>query len=115
MRCAFAKFGALTAISALTLAGPAFPASPDVERATQILKDSRGDQCQRQQLRGQILLAHQAHDQPQLDALGPQLEAINHRLKATEDQLKALKAVIRKNSDDQNAFETAQLELADCE
>ncbi len=92
-----------------------FAASPDVETALGLYKQSHADQCQKKKIQVQLFLAHQSHDQDKLGKLEPELEAINKRLKPTEDKLNALKANMNKNPDDKSAFETALLQVRDCE
>lgn len=99
----------------LVSSAPAFAAGADVQAAVDLMKQSHADQCQKKKIQVQLLLAHQQHDQGKLNALGPELDAINKRLKPTEDRLNALKAAIKKNPDDEAAFETALLEMGDCE
>lgn len=94
---------------------PSFAASPDVEAALELSKQSHGDLCQKRKIQVQLLVAHQSHDQDKLRMLGPDLDAINKRLKPTEDKLNALKAKMDKNPDDRNAYETGLLTLGDCE
>lgn len=106
----------LFAIAAsLIFSAPVFAASADVQAAIALMKQTHADQCQKKKIQVQLLVAHQHHDQGKLDALGPGLDAINKRIKPTEDKLNALKAVIKKNPDDASAFDTALLELGDCE
>jgi len=106
----------LFAIAAsLAFSAPAFAASADVQAAIDLMKQTHADQCQKKKIQVQLLLAHQHHDQDKLDALGPELDAINKRVKPTEDKLNALKAVIKKNPDDESAFEMALLEVGNCE
>jgi predicted nucleic acid-binding Zn-ribbon protein len=109
------KFAFLVFAASLVSAAPAFAAGADVEEAVALMKQSHADQCQKKKIQVQLLLAHQHHDQDKLNALGPELEAINKRLKPTEDKLAALKAKIKKNPDDAGAFETALLQVGDCE
>ncbi len=101
--------------AAATLAAPAFAVSPDVDAAIQLSKQHHAEQCAKKKIQVALFVAHQHHDQNQLDALAPQLDDINRRLKPTEDQLNALKASIKKNPDDQSAYETGLLQLGDCE
>ncbi len=103
----------LLAAAALSL--PVFAASPDLQAAVDLMKQSHADECQKQKIKVQLLAAHQAHDQDKLRALEPQLNQINQRLKPAEDKLNALKANIKKNAEDLSALETASLQLADCE
>ncbi len=93
----------------------AFAVSPDVEAAIDLDKHHHAEQCEKKRIQVQLLIAHQHHDQEKLNSLAPELEDINKRLKPTEDKLNALKANIKKNPDDQSAYETALLQLGDCE
>ena len=93
----------------------AFAVSPDVEAAIDLDKNHHAEQCEKKRIQVQLLIAHQHHDQEKLNSLAPELEAINKRLKPTEDKLNALKANIKKNPDDQSAYETALLQLGGCE
>jgi hypothetical protein len=106
-------FSAFAAGFAFSL--PAFAVSPDVEAAIELSKQHHGEQCEKKKIQVQLLIAHQHHDQAKLSALGPALDAINQRLKPTEDKLNAFKMSIKKNPDDQSAYETALLQLGDCE
>jgi hypothetical protein len=106
-------FVAFAACFALAL--PVFAVSPEVEAAIALSKQHHGEQCEKKKIQVQLLVAHQHHDQAKLAALGPALDAINQRLKPTEDKLNALKVNIKKNPDDQSAYESALLELGDCE
>lgn len=101
--------------SGCVLSSPSFAVSPDVEAALELSKQSHADQCQKKKLQVQLLVAHQSHDQEKLNNLEPELDAINKRLKPTEDRLNALKAKMNKNPDDKSAYETALLDLGDCE
>lgn len=94
---------------------PILAASQELAEATELLGKMHADECQKQKIRGQLLLAHQSHDQARMTALAPQLDAINDRLKPSEMRLKALKEGIRKNPEDQGAFDTAQLALGECD
>ena len=94
---------------------PAYAVSPDVEAAIDLDKHHHAEQCEKKRIQVQLLIAHQHHDQEKLNSLAPELEAINKRLKPTVDKLNALKANIKKNPDDQSAYETALLQLGDCE
>ena len=91
-----------------------YASSAEIEEAVTLLKQMHADQCQQQQLRGQVMLAHRNHDEETLKELWPQIEAISKRLKPLEDKLKALKANFKQNPDDQSAFETALLREAEC-
>ncbi len=102
-------------VSQFALFKPALAASPDVQTAIELSKQHHAEQCEKKKIQVQLLIAHQHHDQNKLTALGPELDAINKRLKPTEDKMNALKANIKKNPDDQSAFETALLQLGDCE
>ncbi len=99
----------------LAASAQVYAASPDVQAAIDLMKQSHADECQKQRLKVQLLAAHQAHDQDKLRALEPQLNQINQRLKPTEDKLNALKVNIKKNAEDQSALEAASLQLGDCE
>ena len=99
----------------MALSGSAFALSPDVEAAIELSKQHHAELCEKKKIQVQLLIAHQHHDQDKLNALGPELDAINKRLKPTEDKMNALKANMKKNPDDQSAFETALLQLGDCE
>lgn len=99
----------------LILAMPAAATTKDVDDAIALLKEIRTDQCHQKNMRGRILVAHQAHDEETLNELGPQLESLNARLKPAEGKLNTLTAAIQANPQDRTAFETAQLEMADCE
>jgi len=109
------KYAFLLSAASLVFSAPVFAASADVEEAVALTKQSHADQCQKKKIQVQLLLAHQHHDQDKLNALGPDLDAINKRLKPIEDKLNALKAGFKKNPDDAGAFETALLQLGDCE
>lgn len=99
----------------LGYSSPGFAVSTDVEAAAALLQQMHADQCHKHKLQGQLLAAHQSHDQEKLKNLWPQLEAINKRLKPSEDQLSKLKVGIRKNVEDNSAFEAAQLRVGDCD
>ena len=94
---------------------PVFSAGPELEEALALAKQMHADQCEQRELRGQILKAHQAHDQEKMDALGPRLENVNRRLQPSEDRLKVLKRSVRKNPDDQSAFDAALLDAGNCD
>jgi len=104
-------------ILAITLgfSAPSFAASADVEAALGLYKQSHAEQCQKKKIQVELLVAHRSHDQEKLKQLEPELNAINKRLKPTEDKLNALKANMNKNPDDKSAYETALLDLGDCE
>ena len=93
----------------------AFAVSPDVDAAIDLDKHHHAEQCEKKRIQVQLLIAHQHHDQEKLNLLAPELDSINKRLKPTEDKLNALKANIKKNPDDQSAYETALLQLGGCE
>jgi len=93
----------------------AFAASADVESAIKLSKQHHAELCEKKKIQVQLLVAHQHHDQEKLNKWGPELDAINQRLKPTEDKLNVLKANFKKNPDDQSAYETALLEMGDCE
>ncbi len=101
--------------TSLVFSTPVFAVSPDVHAAIDLVKQAHTDQCQKTKIQVQLLVAHQHHDQDKLNALGPELDAINKRLKPTEEKLNALKAIIKKNPDDESAFETALLQVGNCE
>jgi len=105
----------LCAVASLVFTAPAFAASAEVQAAVDLMKQSHQDQCQKKKIQVQLLLAHQHHEQDKLNALGPELDAINKRLKPTEDKLNTLKAGFKKNPDDASAFETALLDVGNCE
>ena len=109
------SFLSVVATIAFACTSPVFAVSPDLAEATELLKQMHADECQKQKLRGQLLVAHQAHDQAKMNALYPQLEAINNRLKPSENKLNALKVNLKKNREDQNAFETVQLQMGECD
>ena len=106
-------FSAFAASFAFSL--PVFAVSADVQAAIELSKQHHGEHCEKKKIQVQLLIAHQHHDQGRLSVLGPELEAINQRLKPTEDKLNALKVNIKKNPDDQSAYEAALLQLGDCE
>jgi len=93
----------------------AFAVSPDVDAAIDLDKHHHAEQCEKKKIQVQLFIAHQHHDQDKLNLLAPELDAINKRLKPTEDKLNVLKANIKKNPDDQSAYETALLQLGGCE
>lgn len=99
----------------IAVSAPARAVSADVEAAVALAKQAHADLCQKKKIQSQLLLAHQAHDQDKLAALGPELDAINKRLKPTEDKLNALKAKIKKSADEQSAYEAALLQVGDCD
>lgn len=106
------------ALVAVSLLGPALPATAttnDVQEAISLLKSIQADQCEQKSLRGRALAAHQAHDEEALGELGPQLEALNARLKPATSRLDVLTKSIQASSEDRAAFETAQLEMTDCD
>jgi len=92
-----------------------FASSADLEQAVSLLRDTRADRCQQSSLRSKLLVAHRSHDEKTVNEFYPQLEALNAKMKPAEDKLKALQAVIRLNSEENSAFETAQLEYGSCE
>ena len=79
-------------------------ASTEVEEAIGLIKEMHADRCQLQQVRGQLMVAHQDHDDSAVHMLLPQMESLNQRLKPLEDRLKALKLRITQNLDDKNAL-----------
>jgi hypothetical protein len=105
----------LVFVSGFVFSTPSLAASADVAAALELFKQSHADQCQKKKIQVQLLLAHQSHDQEKLNKLEPELAAINKRLKPTEDKLNVIKANMNKNPDDKSAYETALLELGDCE
>jgi hypothetical protein len=94
---------------------PTFANSQEVNAAIALLKNAYPEQCQKNKLKVQLLIAHRNHDQLLLEKLGSKLDAINTILKPTEDKLNALKAEINKNPDDTSDFENALLNLGGCE
>lgn len=108
-------FSSLPVLAALGFSAPAFTASKELEEAVALVKQMHGDQCEQRHLRGEMLLAHQTHDQEKMDVLGPRLEAVNQRLQPSEDRLKALRLSIRKNSGEQGALDVAVLEAGSCD
>ena len=102
-------------VSCLLLQAKKVMADTDLEEAIGLLKQMHADQCQLQQVRGQLMVAHQNHDESAVQTLVPQMDSITRRVKPSEDRLKALKASINQNLDDKNAFETALLESGNCE
>jgi len=106
----------LSAVAApFVFSAAAFAVNPDVAAAIELTKQHRAEECDKKKIQVQLLVAHQHHDQAKLSALGPELDAINKRLKPTEDKMNALKANMKKNPDDESAYETALLEMGDCE
>lgn len=99
----------------LVFSSPVFSASPELEEALALARQVHTDQCEQRKLRGQLLMAHQSHDQETLDTLGPRLEAVNRRLKPSEERLGVLKAGFRKNPGEPGVFENALQEAGDCE
>ena len=97
------------------LPAPAFSANRELDEAIALVKQMHVDQCEQRQLRGQLLMAHQSHDQETLDTLGPRLEAVNQRLKPSEDRLKGLKLSLKKNAAGQSAFDAALQEAGSCD
>jgi gamma-glutamyl phosphate reductase len=87
----------------------------ELERAVTLLRETRTDRCQQSNLRARILVAHQSHDEKTVRDIYPQLETLNARLKPSQDQLKVLSESIRLNSEEQSAYETAQLENGSCD
>lgn len=94
---------------------PVFSASPVLEEALVLARQIHTDQCEQRNLRGQLLMAHQSHDQEKLDALGPRFESVNQRLKPSEDRLKILKSALGKTPGEQSAFDAAVREAGDCD
>lgn len=105
----------IPALAASLLAFPAVATAADVDEAIDLLKKTHDDQCEQQQLRGRLLVAHQSHDSVTLEALTPKLEALNARMKPSTEKLKALVAKFSENSQDRNAFEKAQIEMGSCD
>ena len=99
----------------LLVSAPVFSASPQLEEAVSLLHRIHLDQCQRHQLRGQVMVAHREHDKKRLNALFPELDAITRKLKADESHLSALRDQLSGNASDQNAFESVMLELGQCD
>lgn len=89
-------------------------APADLEEAKSLLKQMHEDQCQQQELRGKVMLAHRNHDEATLKELWPKIEAISQRLKPSEERMKALKASIKQNPEEQNAFESVLLQETEC-
>jgi hypothetical protein len=108
-------FPGLPVLAALGLSAPAYSASRELEEAVALVKQMHGDQCEQRHLRGEMLLAHQTHDQEKMDVLGPRLEAVNRRLQPSEERLKALKLSIRKNSGEPAALDTAVQATGSCD
>ncbi|QSA97911.1 hypothetical protein [Methylococcus sp. EFPC2] len=104
----------LLVVSSLVLASAVSASSTELTEATELLKRMHADECRKQRLRGQLLVAHQSHDQTRMSTLAPQLDAISDKLKPLEDQLKSLKDRIKKIPADQTALDTVQLELGEC-
>lgn len=102
-------------LAAGLVSGSGVASTVDLEQAVNLLRETRGDRCQQSALRSKLLVAHRAHDERTVNEFYPQLEALNARLKPVEDKLKALQSVIQLNSQENNAFETAQLEYGSCE
>ncbi|WP_045224959.1 hypothetical protein [Methyloterricola oryzae] len=86
----------------------------DLEEAKALLQQMHEDQCQQQELRGKVMLAHRDHDDASLKELWPKVEAISAKLKPAEERMKVLKANLKQNADEQDAFETALLESGEC-
>ena len=107
--------GATMSVAAGVFSPSVFGATAELEQAVSLLRDTRTDRCQQSALRARLLVAHRSHDEKTVDELFPQLEALNARMKPADDKLKTLAAVIRLNSQEQNAFETAQIENGSCE
>jgi hypothetical protein len=101
-------------VLAALVAFPVFAAaSPEIGEVVELLRKIHPDQCQRHQLRGQVLVAHREHDQKRLNALYPELDAITRKLKPDENRIKALTENL--SASDQDAFESAQLSLGSCD
>lgn len=94
---------------------PIFADSKCVEEAITLLKQTYPEQCQKNKLKVQLLIAHRKHDQAALKELGAKLNEINKILKPTDEKLMVLKAAIKKNPDDESDFNTALLDLNACE
>jgi len=107
--------GILVFPTLFVFSAPVFSASKELEEALALARHMHTDQCEQRTLRGQILMAHQSHDQEKMDTLGPRLEAVNQRLKPSEDRLKTLKLSVRKNPGEQTAFDAALQETGDCD
>jgi hypothetical protein len=99
----------------VVFSSPVFSASPELEEALALARQIHPDECEQHHLRGQLLMAHQSHDEEKLDTLGPRLEAVNQRLKPSEDRLKALKLRFGKNPGEQSSFDAALQEAGDCD
>lgn len=93
----------------------AFAVNKNVEQAVALLKQSHPEQCQKNKLKVELLIAHRKHDQELLKELGAKLDEINRQLKPTDDKLTALKKAIKQNPDDETDFNTALLALTPCE
>ncbi len=94
---------------------PLAQSSPaDLEEATALLQQMHEDQCQQQELRGKVMLAHRNHDDASLKELWPKIEAISAKLKPAEERMNVLRANLIQNPDEQNAFETALLQSGEC-
>jgi hypothetical protein len=100
---------------ASVFSNPVFADNKKVEEAITLLKQSYPEQCQKNKLKVQLLVAHRKHDQALLKELSAKLDEINQILKPTDDKLTALKKAIKKNPDDETAFNTALLDLSPCE
>ena len=98
-----------------TVSSPVFAVSKNVEDALALLKDSHIEQCQRNKLKVELLVAHRKHDMELLKELEVKLNELNKILQPTENKLNALKAKIKKNPDEETEFNTALLELGSCE
>lgn len=92
-----------------------FALSKEVEDALALLKDTHIEQCQRNKLKVELLVAHRKHDMALLKELEVKLDELNKILQPTENKLNALKAKIKKNPDQETEFNTALLELGSCE
>lgn len=99
---------------ALSFSASAYTVSPEVAEATELLRKMHGDECRKQKVRGQLMAAHQTHDQTGMSTLAPQLDALSERLRPLEAQLKSLKERIKKVPADQSALDTVQLEMGEC-
>jgi hypothetical protein len=105
----------LVCASVSVFSKPVFADSKQVEEAITLLKQTYPEQCQKNKIKVQLLIAHQNHDQIRLNELGAKLDEINRILKPTDEKLTVLKSAIKKNPDDEADFNTALLDLSSCE
>lgn len=99
----------------ILLSSPVFALSKNVDTAITLLKQTRTEQCQRNALKVQLLVAHRKHDLALLKDLEIKLDEMNKQLKPIDDQLMVLKAQIKKNPDEETELNTALLDLGSCE